>query len=499
MPSRSGLPFDDPDPAPSTPAPAESPRPRPPAGAVSPAAPDATRREPRRTEPETSGLASRRILTVTDLTVAIRDHLETEFHTVWVEGELSNCKVWNTGHLYFTLKDDRSQLRGFMFRTALRYLKFKPADGLHVIARGRISVYEPKGEYQITCEHLEPKGLGALQLAFEQLKKRLQAEGLFEQARKRPLPALPRKIGIVTSLDGAALRDMLKVLSRRHGSAHVVVRPTRVQGEGAALEIARALRAIGRVPGVDVVIVGRGGGSIEDLWAFNEEVVARAIAACPMPVIAAVGHETDVTIADFVADVRAPTPSAAAEMVVAAKDEFCARIDRLRDRLDAAARTKVQLLSRRVHVLAARPAFAGIPRRLAFRGREVAELSHALTRHARAGVTSRGRSLGQLQRRLDTFDLGRRLAGVRARFVAGDTRLLAAVERRRHRAEALLADYAARIEALSPLAVLGRGYAVAWDANRSRALRDSSEVQPGDRVTVTLARGEIDCDVRNTR
>src|SRR6185295_228740 len=231
-------------------------------------------------------------------------------------------------------------------------------DGLRVVARGKVTVYEPKGEYQLVCEHLEPHGLGALQLAFDQLKKRLQSEGLFDAARKRPLPALPRKIGIVTSLDGAAIRDIIKVLRRRYANAHLVICPARVQGQDAAPDVARALRQIGRVPGVEVVIVGRGGGSIEDLWAFNEEMVARAIARVPIPVISAVGHETDVTIADFVADLRAPTPSAAAELVVAAKDEFCSRIDRLHERLGAALRSRVQRLSRRVHVVDSRPAFA---------------------------------------------------------------------------------------------------------------------------------------------
>src|SRR5215813_512570 len=287
-------------------------------------------------------VASRRVYTVTELTVRVRDHLEEQFFEVWVEGEISNCRLWNTGHLYFTLKDSASQLKGLMFRSTLRYLKFKPADGLRVVARGKISVYEPKGEYQLVCEHMEPQGLGALQLAFDQLKKRLQAEGLFDAARKRPLPALPRKIGVVTSLEGAAIRDIIKVLRRRYANAHVVIRPTRVQGDGASIEIAQALRQIGRVPNVDVVIVGRGGGSIEDLWAFNEENVARAIARSAVPVISAVGHETDFTIADFVADVRAPTPSAAAELVVARKDEFCGRIDRLQERLRSAARGGLQ-------------------------------------------------------------------------------------------------------------------------------------------------------------
>src|SRR5437870_6257108 len=356
-------------------------------------------------------VASRRVLTVTELTVRIRDLVETEFFEIWVEGELSNCRLWNTGHLYFTLKDSASQIRGVIFRSALRYLKFKPADGLRVVARGRVSVYEPKGEYQLVCEHLEPQGLGALQLAFDQLKKRLQEEGLFDASRKRPLPALPRKIGIVTSLDGAAIRDIIKVLRRRYANAHLVVCPARVQGEDAAPDVARALRQIARVPGVDVIIVGRGGGSIEDLWAFNEEIVARAIARSPVPVVSAVGHETDVTIADFVADVRAPTPSAAAELVVARKDEFCGRIDRLQDRLRSAARGRVQTLSRRVHLAGSRPAFAGFPARLAMRGRDAAELTHVLARLGRAAVAVRARRLQHAERQLTTFDVGRRLAG----------------------------------------------------------------------------------------
>src|SRR5215203_5897674 len=334
---------------------------------------------------------SRRVFTVTELTVGVRDLLEERFSEIWVEGELSNCKTWNTGHLFFTLKDDRTQIKGVIFRSALRYLKFKPADGLRVVARGRVSVYEPKGEYQIVCEHLEPQGLGALQLAFEQLKKRLQQEGLFDRDRKRPLPALPRKIGVVTSLDGAAIRDIIKVLSRRYANAHLIIRPVRVQGEGAAMDIARGLRAIGRVPGVDVVIVGRGGGSIEDLWAFNEEVVARAIALSPVPVIAAVGHESDVTIADFVADLRAPTPSAAAEMVVAAKDEFCSRIDRLTGRLRAAARGGLQRRRAAVHVLSSRRGLAGFAARVGMRGRHAAELTHQLRSAVRAAIEGRAR------------------------------------------------------------------------------------------------------------
>jgi exodeoxyribonuclease VII large subunit len=443
-------------------------------------------------------VAVRRVLSVTELTVSLRDVLEERFFEVWVEGELSNCKLWNNGHLYFTLKDASAQVKGFMFRSSLRYLKFKPTDGLRVVARGKISVYEPKGEYQLVCEHLEPHGLGALQLAFEQLKKRLQADGLFGAARKRPLPALPRKIGIVTSLDGAAIRDIIKVLGRRYRNAQLVIRPARVQGEGAALDVARGLKAIARVPGVDVIIVGRGGGSIEDLWAFNEEIVARAIAQSPVPVISAVGHETDTTIADFVADRRAPTPSAAAEIVVSAHEEFCSRIDRLRGRLRAVAHGRVQNLSRRVHMLSGRPALAGFPGRVAMRGRHTSELTHALARVMRAIAAGHERRVQQLRRRLDNCDLGRRLAGIRTRLVAADGRLGGAVVRRQHRADAVLRGCAARLELLSPLGVLGRGYAVAWSADRTRVLRDATSVSVGDEIHVTLANGEVECEVRST-
>ena len=451
-----------------------------------------------RSSPTDDRLSGRRVHSVTELTVRLRDHLEAEFFEVWVEGELSNCRLWNTGHLYFTLKDSASQLRGLMFRSALRYLKFKPADGLRVVARGRISVYEPKGEYQLVCEHLEPQGLGALQLAFDQLKKRLQDEGLFDAARKRLLPALPRKIGVVTSLDGAAIHDIINVLRRRYANAHVVIRAARVQGEGASAEIAQALRAIGGVPGVDVVIVGRGGGSIEDLWAFNEEVVARAIAASPVPVISAVGHDTDVTIADFVADVRAPTPSAAAELVVARKDEFADRIDRLHERLISSMRGRVQRLGQRAHRASSRPAMAGYQGRIAMKGRHAAELGHALVQSARLAVASRARRVRTIERQLDALALGRRLADIRTRLVSARGRLTTAVAGRRHRSDAALRGAASRLESLSPLAVLGRGYAVCWNGDRTRALRDAADVAPGDTLHVTLSRGEIEAKVSRT-
>jgi len=438
---------------------------------------------------------ARRVFTVSELTAAVRELLESEFPEIWVEGEISNGRVWNTGHLYFTLKDGGAQIKAVMFRSALRYLKFKPEDGLRVVARGRVSVYDPKGEYQLVCEHMEPHGLGALQLAFDQLKKRLQAEGLFDLARKRPLPALPARIGIVTSLDGAAVRDIVKVLRRRYPNAHLVIRPTRVQGEGAAADITRGLAAIARVPGVDVIIVGRGGGSFEDLWAFNEEVVARAIATSPVPVVSAVGHEVDVTMADLVADVRAPTPSAAAEIVVRAKDEFCARIDRLHDRLRAAMRGRLHRLRSRVHQLSGVTALAGWPVRLANRGRYVAELTHDLQRAGRAMLARQERRHDQLRASLEAHDVRRRFEQARRRLGGAQGALAAAIVRIRHRAEVRFSTAAGRLDNLSPLTVLGRGYAVCWDATRTRIVRDAGTVTPGERVRVTLAKGELGCTV----
>jgi exodeoxyribonuclease VII large subunit len=437
----------------------------------------------------------RRVFSVSQLTDRIRTLLEERFFEIWVEGEISNCRMWNTGHMYFTLKDANAQIKAVMFRSAIRYLRFKPQDGLRVVARGRITVYDPKGEYQIVCEHLEPEGLGARQLAFDQLKERLAREGLFDERRKRPLPSLPRKIGVVTSVDGAAVRDIIKVLRRRYANAHIIIRPARVQGEGAALDIARAIAAIGKVKGVDVVIVGRGGGSIEDLWAFNEEVVARAIAGCPVPTISAVGHETDVTIADFVADLHSPTPSAAAEMVVARKDDFCTRIDRLGHRVDAAMNGRLHRMRARLGGVESRPGYAGFATRIAMRGRRADDLTHQLLRALRARLGRRERAYQALRLALETFDVRRRFGTIRTRLVSADGRLRSSVDRRLHAADGRFRATAARLESLSPLAVLGRGYSVCWNADRTAIVRDAAAVQQGDRVHVKLERGELDCAV----
>jgi exodeoxyribonuclease VII large subunit len=429
--------------------------------------------------------------TVSELAARLRGVLEEAFDEIWVQGEISGGRTWNSGHYYFTLKDANAQIKGLVFRSTLQRLKFKPQDGLSVTVRGRISVYEPKGEYQLVCEYLEPQGLGELQLAFEQLKKKLAAEGLFAEARKRPLPALPRRIGIVTSIDGAALRDIVRVLRRRYPNAHLVIAPARVQGEGAAGDIARALRWVARIDHVDVVIVGRGGGSLEDLWAFNEEAVARAIAACPIPVISAVGHETDVTIADFAADLRAPTPSAAAEMVVRQKDEFTAHIRRLAQQLRGAMLARVRRFDSRLHALQARPGFAGLPARLAWRARHAGELTAELRHSAREAILRRRRRLEAARRGLEQFDPRHRLARVRATLVAQDVRLHGAAARWLHRTQGHFREQAARLEGLSPLAVLGRGYAVCWDGDRTKIVRDAAALSPGDPIRVTLERGEV--------
>lgn len=432
-------------------------------------------------------------MTVADLNARLKGLVEAGFSRVEVEGQVSGFRPHSSGHLYFTLKDERSQIRAVMFRTDARRLTFKLEDGQHVVARGRVSVYEVRGEYQIICDRLEPHGQGALQLAFEQLKRRLAAEGLFDAARKRPLPVLPRKIGIVSSRSGAALQDMLRVLSARHPCAHVVFRDARVQGDGAAEDLTRALRAITAVPGVDVVILGRGGGSIEDLWAFNDERLARAIAKSPVPVISAVGHEVDFTISDFVADLRAATPSNAAELVVDRADTFRDRIDRAVERLSAVMRRTVD--GRHQRVLRAAARLDGYPTRIVLRQRDCQEFELRM-RHAQLDRLARaGQRFEQLRRRLEARDVRRVAADWRLRLARMDSRLRETGLARVQQADVRSRELAARLHALSPLAVLGRGYAVCWNDARTSIIRSASSVSPGDAVRVTVAEGELRCQV----
>ncbi|MCL4812184.1 MAG: exodeoxyribonuclease VII large subunit [Vicinamibacteraceae bacterium] len=441
-------------------------------------------------------LPPRHVYTISELAHEIEVVLADRFFDIWLEGEVSNCRRAQSGHCYFTLKDDGASLRGVMFASAVRRLRFRIEDGLRVLVRGRLTFYGARGDCQVVCDHMEPQGAGALQLAFEQLKRRLDGEGLFALARKRRLPLLPRRVGVVTSIDGAALRDIVKVLRLRHAPVHLVVAATRVQGEGAAADIARRLAQVGRVTGVDVIIVARGGGSIEDLWAFNEEVVARAMAAAPVPVVAGIGHETDVTIADFVADLRAATPSNAAELVVAGHRELAERIERLDRRAQhvvatALARRRVALLR-----LEQRPGLAGLAGRLASRRATVGALGRRLTEAVRLNVAAARRRSAEWDRRLAACDQRRRLRRAHERLVACDRRTLAAVRGGLAARRAALAGRAGQLGALSPLAVLGRGYALCWDAPHERLLREATPDLVGTRVHVTLERGGLECDVR---
>ena len=438
----------------------------------------------------------RHVVTVSELTANVRLLIESKYKETWVEGEISNARVWKTGHLYFTLKDASAQLKAVMFRSTLRHQRFRPDDGQHVVARGQLSVYEPKGEYQIVCQYLEPHGLGALQLAFNQLKQRLNKEGLFDATRKRTLPLLPRKIGIVTSLDGAAVRDIVKVLRRRHPNIHLVISPARVQGDSSASEIVLGLQHLSQIPGIDVIIAARGGGSIEDLWAFNEEQVARAIAAAPVPVISAVGHETDYTISDFVADLRAATPSAAAELVVARKDEMEARIIRLSDRLRETVRDSLQRRRTAVHTLQARPGLAGWPTRVAMRGRQIDELAYRLSQSTRDKIGRRQRRVHKLRLQLEGLDLGRQLGIIRNRLLKGRDALVSAMRENHREQDSRLRVAASRLITLSPLAVLARGYAVCWSADRSSIIRDATTVAPGQDIHITLHHGSLECEIK---
>ena len=434
-------------------------------------------------------------LSVSEVTARLKACVESRFGLVHVEGEISNCRPWSSGHVYFTLKDDFAQLRAVVFRTTARQLKFKLEDGMHVVARGRISVYEVKGEYQMVVDAVEPHGLGALQAAFEQLKRRLQADGLFEPSRKRALPVLPRRIGVVTSLDGAAVRDILRVITRRYPTARVVVRPARVQGEGASRDLVVALKAIARVPEVDVIIIGRGGGSAEDLWAFNDEALARAIAACPVPVISAVGHEVDFTIADFVADVRAATPSNAAEIVVDRAENFLARIGRADQRLRQALSRAMERGRQTTGRLTLR--LGQWPVRVALRDRDVDKLGMRLSACMRAAAHRQRDRFDGLRRRLERRDARQVLAALVGRVQRADDGLRHRIGARQARADAQVRQLGGRLDALSPLAVLGRGYAVCWNEARTSIIRTRTAVQPGDAVRVTLADGDIGCRVES--
>ncbi|OGP29007.1 MAG: hypothetical protein A2022_08735 [Deltaproteobacteria bacterium GWF2_42_12] len=394
---------------------------------------------------------ARRILTISELTQKIKALLETNLYYVWVEGEISNLRSPVSGHIYFTLKDAGAQIRAVVFRNQAKFFKFKPSDGLHVICRGMVSVYQERGEYQLILDYIEPKGLGALQAALQQLKEKLAKEGFFDSDRKRPLPILPKKIGIVTSPTGAAIRDMLKVFGRRFADISILIYPVRVQGIESAREITEGIYELNQMKDIDIIIIARGGGSQEDLWAFNEEIVARAIYKSKVPVVSAVGHEIDWTIADMVADLRAPTPSAAAEMVIRSKEEFIEKLIAINS----------QLRSMMIH-----------------------------------RVDDQRILLHRLERGL--IDPSRRLKEIRLRLgdVAG--RLDIAVS---HYLEMVKKDYlhiTERLNILSPLNMLARGYSITRKIPSMVILRNSKDVSVGDDMNVVLAKGEIFCKVTKT-
>lgn len=436
----------------------------------------------------------RRAMTISELTARIKIQIEGEFFDVWVEGEISNFRLHSSGHWYFTLKDEGAMVRCASFRMQNRLIRFTPEDGLTVKARGRISLYEARGEYQLLVEYLEPVGAGALQLAFEQLKNRLAAEGLFEAERKRPIPLMPRKIGVVTSATGAALRDILRVLGRRNRSVSVLVAPARVQGEGAAREIADSVRALNEHDDIDVIIVGRGGGSIEDLWPFNEEIVARAIFDSRVPIISAVGHETDFTIADFVADLRASTPSAAAELATIASDEAYGRIGGLNYAMAQALKMRLLELRSQVSDLESSRAFDTVQSRIHSLRQRFDSAIYISESAVRKTVRRNRSQLEFISLRLRDTEIRRNLAERRGRLAVLGARLNAAARYVLQQESEKFSVAASKLSSLSPLGVLARGYAIAFDS-RGQIVKRANDLRQGDHLRLRVAEGEIDCTV----
>jgi exodeoxyribonuclease VII large subunit len=423
-----------------------------------------------------SSLKPDKIYTVSEVTKMVKLELESAFPQLWVEGEISNFHRHHSGHLYFTLKDEMSQLRTVMFRSWAQKVVFDLKDGLQIIARGRINVYEPRGEYQFVVEMAEPKGKGALQLAFEQLKEKLKNEGLFDPALKKKLPLLPKKIGIVTSPGGAAIIDILKTLERRFARLHILIYPAKVQGEGAADEIVEGIDYLGDLPDIDVIIVGRGGGSMEDLWAFNEEKVARSIFRCPVPIISAVGHEIDFTIADFVADIRASTPSAAAEMVVEKEQSFEERIENLENRL---IQNQKYFLQERRH--------------------EVFSLTqHRAFQNMKVSLLNLEQKVDELELRAWNVirNLKQRISEIQSRTIFLEEKLRSTLRGRLQQLQASWERFSVLLHSLSPLNILKKGYTLCWKDSGQSLIRRIDDVPKEEEVTVSFYKGEFSCLVQ---
>jgi len=448
----------------------------------------------------------RRIWTVRALVSAVRSHIEREYSDCWVEGEISNLRIPDTGHLYFTLKEESAQIRVVMFRSSAKLLRFRPENGLHVTVRGRITVYEERGELQISAEFMEPQGAGALQLAFKQLKARLQAEGLFEASRKKPIPPVPQRIGIITSPQGAALRDILNILARRHHSANVLIYPAQVQGDSAPGEVMAGLRYfhqelrhqdLRRGGAVEVIIIARGGGSAEDLAGFNHEGLVRAVADSKIPVISAIGHETDFTIVDFVADLRAPTPSAAAELVIRSRQEIETQTEDLYRRLERGLRYRLLMAHQELADRAQHAAFARTMDGIHRRQQRLDEQRFRLEKAERQLLERCHRRCENVSATVRHYDARRRLAAIRQQLEAQVANLAAATHTRLLESRGALDRRTASLEALSPLAILNRGYALVFDAN-GRLVKDAARLKAGDELSARLARGRFRARVTAT-
>lgn len=441
-------------------------------------------------------LPFRYILTVSELTREIKDILEMQFADILVEGEISNLKVPPSGHIYFTLKDDLSQIRVVLFKNQARTLRFSPEDGLQVICRGRVSLYEKRGEYQLILEEMEPKGIGALQLAFLQLKERLEKEGFFDPSRKKPFPMVPQKIGIVTSPTGAVIRDMLHIIERRFENVHLLLFPVRVQGEGAASEIAKGIEYFNEQMEVDVIIVARGGGSLEDLWAFNEEQVAKAIFYSKIPILSAVGHETDYTISDFVADLRAPTPSAAAELVVRDKREIKNTLRFLEGRLGSEV---LQILQEgRTHLSHLGKRLKDPRKRIEEDFLKVGDLFNRFLFLASWIINRKREKHLHVHEGLFLRNPNQKVKSLRRFISENEKRLLQTVKHLIEIWRQRLEGRIGQLDSLSPLAILQRGYSITREIPSLEIVRDSNQVREGDRVEVRLFRGRLVCGVEKS-
>ncbi|MFZ0632714.1 MAG: exodeoxyribonuclease VII large subunit [Acidobacteriaceae bacterium] len=434
--------------------------------------------------------ATRRIWQVADLVSEVRLHVEREYGDLWVEGEISNLRSAPSGHVYFTLKDGEAQLPAVLFRRQASLLRFKPADGLHVLLRGKVSVYEQRGQMQLVAEFLEPVGAGSLQIAFEQLKARLEARGLFDPARKKPLPLYPRCVGIVTSPTGAVIQDFLNIVNRRHSSLQVLLYPAVVQGEAAAAEVAAGIAWFNHSREVDVIVIARGGGSLEDLAPFNTERLAEAIAASDLPVISAVGHETDFTIADFVADLRAPTPSAAAEIATAALHNVAERVYEMDQRLQRACRYRLMQARNALARVRVESILMQEMDQLRRKQQRIDDLGLRMELTWRAAHREMSDRWQHLTARLQRQDIGWRTVAARERLAALEDGMRRLVQERLRSRREREAGLTRELAALSPLAVLGRGYALVYD-EQGRLIKESEAVTEGQSITTRLARGRI--------